>query len=153
MKTEHFFCECNSPSYQFLLTKFEADPKDESYEDELYLSVHLSQNLNFWNRLILGVKYIFGERQDFGHWMEIIIKSEDRQRLIEMLKPSPAEVPTDVPVKKVITDVVDMERVEEILTRPLFHVDPQEVENNSVDVDRVKEVLSQTIMTQPLSDR
>lgn len=83
-----FLCECGSSEHQFILQLFDWG-KDEKYIEQnpeenltFTMSVHLSTQ-GFWNRLVRGVKYIFGYKCRYGDWDEIILTYADAQRLID----------------------------------------------------------------------
>lgn len=76
MKKHLCLCKCNSIEHQAVFTYF----TDDNDEKEVYLSVHLSK-LGFWQRLIHGVKYIFGHRSMYGDFEEFIFKPEDWKTL------------------------------------------------------------------------
>jgi hypothetical protein len=69
-----FICECHSLEHQVV---FWWDQEDK----QLYCEPHLSQSLNFWQRLVLGVKYIFGYRSRYGHWDECLFTTENSRQL------------------------------------------------------------------------
>ena len=54
-------------------------------DNELYMEIHLSNYLSFFQRVKEGIKYIFGHKSDYGHFDSIIISVEDRKRLIDIL--------------------------------------------------------------------
>lgn len=70
---EHFICKCESVEHQLSFSYFED-------EEEVYCSVHLAKRF-FLERLVRGVKYIFGHRCRYGDFEEFIFKKEDADRL------------------------------------------------------------------------
>ena len=58
-------CSCHTPEHMLLLNFNKED-------QEIYLSYHLC-SLPFWERLITGIKYIFGYRSKYGEYGEFII--------------------------------------------------------------------------------
>jgi len=79
LERQVLICECNSLEHQII---FWYD-KDEK---ELYCEPHLSSYNNFFKRLILGIKYIFGYKSKFGNWDETIFKPEELNKLYKHLK-------------------------------------------------------------------
>lgn len=75
--TEIFICECNTPEHQFLLT---------SDEDYIYLTSYLSPYLGFFQRLVLGMKYIFGYKSKYGAFDTIILSRSRTKKLINSLQ-------------------------------------------------------------------
>lgn len=73
MKTELILCECSSPEHQIIIHK------DEDY-NTVYCSIHLN-NYSFWKRLIIGVKYIFGYKSQYGAWDEIILTDKHKEQI------------------------------------------------------------------------
>ena len=87
MKTNYFDCSCSSADHtiRFILDN------DVDYP-ELYLEVQLNQYRNFWRRLWVGLKYIFGYESRYGHWDCWDIRKEDATKLIELLNQHIANV-------------------------------------------------------------
>jgi hypothetical protein len=48
--------------------------------------VNLIQHLNFFKRIKVAIKYIFGHKSIYGHFDSFLLKPEDSERLIEHLK-------------------------------------------------------------------
>ena len=72
MKNEIFICECNSPEHQFLIT----------FEDSYFvITPYLSPYLNFFKRLILGIKYIFGYKSSYGAFDSIMLSKKRAEQL------------------------------------------------------------------------
>ena len=76
---EVFICRCFSPEHMIYITY------DEDYND-LYLHYHMDRNIGFWNRLKYGIKYIFGYDSKYGQWDCMMIKTEDKERLINIIQ-------------------------------------------------------------------
>ena len=74
---ELMVCECNSLEHIVIFQAIEGD-----VDEEVYLHVHLSQR-SFLQRLLCGIRYIFGYRSRFGDFDEIIL---NRTKLKELLK-------------------------------------------------------------------
>jgi hypothetical protein len=82
MKRELILCTCGSNEHQIILTYFD----DE--DDIVYVSIHLASK-SFWERVILGMKYIFGYKCKYGHWEEFYMgkqEAEQLQKFINLLK-------------------------------------------------------------------
>ena len=73
-------CACHNVEHQVVIQKFEHDRNKEN--KELYLGVHLKPG-NFFQRLIRGIKYIFGHRSIYGDFDEFVFKPEHSEALIE----------------------------------------------------------------------
>ena len=71
-------CECSSSEHFFTITIDEDDPNDKF----VYVLVHLKHK-PVLHRIWTAIKYIFGYKSRFGSFEEIIIKKEDKQRLLE----------------------------------------------------------------------
>ena len=70
---DNYECECSSDEHTIKFKFF----LDESMDPKIYVSVHLSNQKGFFNRLIQGVKYIFGHKSKYGNFDEFIFKKED----------------------------------------------------------------------------
>lgn len=81
-RTEFFECVCLSNEHTI---RFELDVTD-SNNVELYTSVFLNQYRSFLVRLWVAIKYLFKYKCKEGHWDCTIIKLEDTDRLISLLK-------------------------------------------------------------------
>jgi len=77
MPQELFICKCNSLEHQII---FDFDEENK----ELFCSVHLFP-LSFWKRFVHAIKYTFGYRCKYGDFEEIIIKPEDKERLLNLI--------------------------------------------------------------------
>lgn len=73
---EVFFCRCADHEHQLII---------EPTEDWLCVSVSLSDNLSFFKRLKLAIKYIFGYRSRYGMFAEILIDPWEANELINFL--------------------------------------------------------------------
>lgn len=81
-KVEFFECVCTSDQHTLRFSLDSYDPKDV----ELYVSVFLNQYRNFFCRIWIAIKYIFGYKCRYGHWDCTILKIEDADRLIDLLE-------------------------------------------------------------------
>ncbi len=81
-RTEFFECVCRSDAH---VVKFRLDTYSRN-DTELYLSFFLSQYHNFFGRLWIAIKYLFGCGCRYGHWDCILFNPKDTDRLIELLR-------------------------------------------------------------------
>lgn len=79
METKTVHCACHSNEHQVTFRKFDTD-------DEIYMSVHLTSGMNFFERLVIGIKYIFGHKSEAGNWDEFIIDGRNRENFLEIFK-------------------------------------------------------------------
>lgn len=79
---EFFECVCSSDEHILRFKLDACDPDDV----ELYTSVFLNQYHNFFGRLWIAIKYLFGYKCKYGHWDCTMIKLEDANRLIKLLE-------------------------------------------------------------------
>lgn len=77
-----FVCDCGDIEHQFVI-----DTINNKYEDnpEIYIQVHLSNNLCWYQRIWYGLLYIFGKQSKYGAFGEVILDHYDANRLIEVL--------------------------------------------------------------------
>ena len=68
-------CECNSTEHQLIVLY---DNQDEY--PQVYFHIHLNKK-SFWNRLVYGIKYIFGYRSRFGAFEEFIFNPDDVEKI------------------------------------------------------------------------
>ena len=81
-------CECNSTEHQIVVQYF-----DDGTYPECYLYIHLNKR-PFIQRVIYGIKYIFGYQSKFGAFDEFIFDPKDAdkvQQISEYLKSSMGE--------------------------------------------------------------
>lgn len=64
MEEKFIRCVCHSPKHQAI---FSYDP-DEKDCPELWMEIHLCHYENFFRRVWIALKYIFGYRCEYGHW-------------------------------------------------------------------------------------
>jgi hypothetical protein len=76
MERKIFVCECHSLEHQVTFWY------DEE-EDSLFTEVHLITHKNFFKRVLVGIKYMFGYKSRFGQWDEFMFKPEDVIKLKE----------------------------------------------------------------------
>ena len=75
---ELLLCQCESPEHQIIFIAFDDEP-------EVYMEIHLAP-LPFWERLIRGIKYIFGYRCKYGDFDEVILRSSDKEKLQKVVE-------------------------------------------------------------------
>ena len=68
--THLLVCECSSSEHQLIFKYF----KGEEHE-EVYVDVHLTKK-SFWNRILHGIKYIFGHQSKYGAFDEVLLGVE-----------------------------------------------------------------------------
>lgn len=82
---EREICKCNNIEHQLVFTYFTED-KNKGIDSDV--SIHLKPD-SFWNRLVNGIKYIFGHRSKYGDFDEFIFNKKDAdklQRVVDYLK-------------------------------------------------------------------
>ncbi len=77
-KDYYFECFCANEEHTI---KFTLDIE----EKEIYTSVFLANHRNFFVRIILGIKYIFGGKSRYGHFANWALNKHDANRLEGML--------------------------------------------------------------------
>jgi|688.fasta_scaffold483423_2 hypothetical protein len=80
-----FVCDCGDLTHQFVISYFNDFFGDDLDDEFTYIHVHLTPH-TFWKRLKIGIAYIFGKRSQFGAFEEIILNSEECQRLSLILE-------------------------------------------------------------------
>jgi len=81
MRTKHLDCDCGCADH---IIRFIYDDED----GDLWLEVQLTKTHGFFKRIWLAIKYIFGYNCRYGHWDCTLIKPEDKQALIDLIKES-----------------------------------------------------------------
>lgn len=83
-KPEIFICECHSTEHQMVLFQ---DTYEIGGEEFSTVYVHVLLNKRpLWERIVYGIKYIFGHQSRFGAFDEFILKPEDADRLQEVVE-------------------------------------------------------------------
>ncbi len=82
MNSEYFECTCGTNEHTIRFQFDNYDPNDV----EFYMSVFLNQYRNFFGRLWVAFKYLFGYKCKYGHWDCTILRREDTDRLISLLR-------------------------------------------------------------------
>jgi hypothetical protein len=78
-------CECHSDEHQMLLLYHEEECDNGDKYNMCYAHVHLITVKSFWERLIHGIKYIFGHKSKYGAWDEFIFNPKDADKLQELV--------------------------------------------------------------------
>lgn len=81
MENNLFICDCSDIEHQMIVS---SDP--EETEKEIYIAIHLSDYINIFQRLWIGVKYIFGKKSKYGNWDVLILNQKEIIRLKEILE-------------------------------------------------------------------
>lgn len=81
IKTVFLECACYSDEHTLKFT-LDIDPECVDF----YTSVFLNQTNNFFKRIWVALKYVFGYKCKYGHWDCFLLRKEDTTKLIEMLQ-------------------------------------------------------------------
>lgn len=73
-----FICECNSYCHQ---TIFWYDKEDK----QLHFTTHLITYRNFFKRLWVAIRYVFGYKSNYGDWDTFLFKPLDEAKLLAYL--------------------------------------------------------------------
>lgn len=77
---ELFVCSCDSPDHQIIVTRITSD----EYEDkDLYVSVGLIENVSFFRRILIALKYIFKCNNDT--LVTVILDPQNQEKLKNIL--------------------------------------------------------------------
>jgi hypothetical protein len=83
MKRELFVCNCGDIDHQFVVVsppeEWAIDYPEE--EGEIWIHIHLRQDLTFLQRLKYAILYLFGKQSIYGAFGEIILSKSERERL------------------------------------------------------------------------
>jgi hypothetical protein len=79
MEEKILLCACSSAEHQIMINVDNDDPKDPI----VYCTIHLAK-LSFFERLVHGIKYIFGYRCKYGDFEEFIFKPEHKDKVKEI---------------------------------------------------------------------
>jgi hypothetical protein len=80
-KMERYYIECDCYSQEHTIC-FTLDD-DEEFPC-IYVNVQLSRFHNFFGRLWLAIKYVFGHECRFGHWDEAVISGEKVSEIYDL---------------------------------------------------------------------
>jgi len=81
MEKNLFICDCGDIEHQMIILN---DPTEK--EKEIYVEIHLSDSKKFFQRLWIGIKYIFGKKSKYGNWDEIILNEENMIKLKNIIE-------------------------------------------------------------------
>lgn len=91
MDKELLLCQCGDPSHQLIIF-YDNDTENPN----VYVSIHLVPETNFFKRLWRGLKYIFSNKRSiYGDFDEIILRPEDAdklQRAVDVLASTKKEI-------------------------------------------------------------
>ena len=73
-KTEIFICECGSLEHTYAFWY------DEDFND-VHFMPHLRQHRNFFKRIGVAIKYIFGYKSRYGDFDSVIINPDDIKKI------------------------------------------------------------------------
>ena len=77
MDKELLLCQCGDPSHQLIIF-YDNDTENPN----VYVSIHLVPETNFFKRLWRGLKYIFSNKRSiYGDFDEIILRPDDADKL------------------------------------------------------------------------
>ena len=77
--SEILICDCHSTEHQ-IVVHFDNDDR----HPEVYMHIYLNKK-SFWERLVHGIKYIFGYQCRFGAFEEFIFNPDDADRLQDVV--------------------------------------------------------------------
>jgi hypothetical protein len=72
-------CECASSEHAIV---FVLDKENK----ELWLEIHLNTYLPWWKRVWSAIKYIFGYKSEYGHFDCWMMRPDDANKIIELMK-------------------------------------------------------------------
>ena len=78
---ELILCECGSMEHQIVFIWF-----DDNKDNEVFAQIHLNTEKSFYERLVSGIKYIFGYKSKYGNFDEIILSSTHIEGLKKVIK-------------------------------------------------------------------
>jgi hypothetical protein len=78
---ELILCECGSMEHQIVFIWF-----DDNEDNEVFAQIHLNTEKSFYERLVSGIKYIFGYKSKYGNFDEIILSSTHIEGLKKVIK-------------------------------------------------------------------
>lgn len=85
MVVEHklFICDCNSPNHQLIVSKYEYGEEVVTETEEVYFTVGLIEDLPFFKRLWVALRYVFGRNDP---QVEIILDKNKVKKLVTCLQ-------------------------------------------------------------------
>jgi len=78
-KKVYIECNCYSIEHVMRFSYLEKEP------DEIFIETHLKNYINFWDRFLIAIKYIFGYRTKYGDFDCIIISPTTVTKLRDSL--------------------------------------------------------------------
>ena len=75
----YFECKCFSDEHH-LKFQYDADEK------EVYVTTFLNDYRNFYQKLVVALKYLFGYKCKYGHWDVFLLKDTDVCELKKFLE-------------------------------------------------------------------
>ena len=81
MRIEFFQCNCYSDEH---VLKFSLDTEPE--DPTLYTSIFLNKNRNFFKRLGIAFKYVFGYKCKYGHFDCFEMRKDDIDRFLNLIE-------------------------------------------------------------------
>ena len=79
MENDIFICDCEDIEHQLVVSR-------DVDEKELTLSIHLSQYQNFFQRIWVAIKYVFGKKSIYGAWDVIILNEKKMIKLKNLIE-------------------------------------------------------------------
>jgi hypothetical protein len=79
MENDIFICDCEDIEHQLVVSR-------DVDEKELILSIHLSQYQNFFQRILVAIKYVFGKKSIYGAWDIIILNEKNMIKLKNLIE-------------------------------------------------------------------
>lgn len=73
-------CSCGDVSHQLIISTFEYVNSKGENEIDCFIQIHLNKH-NFWNRLKIAIKYIFGLQSKFGAFEEIVVDKKNAEKI------------------------------------------------------------------------
>jgi len=78
-------CDCGSTSHQvrvhFVSSYIIARSGEREYPDEVYIETNLNPERSIWQRIVIGLKYIFGIQDRDGQFCCVCL---DREKVLEL---------------------------------------------------------------------
>lgn len=75
-------CICENDEHQLIFRYFINSAEDN---ETLYCTFHLKPESNFFKRMLIAIKYIFGYRSKYGEFDEVLLDSDKVEELKNIL--------------------------------------------------------------------
>ena len=85
---KYIICECYSPHHLIRLEQSEWRKDNKLINVDILVQPLLNPNQSFWQRLWIGICYIFGHESKFGCFEEIILNTDKCRQIINFLEDS-----------------------------------------------------------------